>query len=678
MRLWGMVVLMAIVGMTVGRGSADEYRGRYCSGSGDLQYLQLVDKSFGFFHPNSDTPNISMLYYPDWDCMIEGFPSWMAWWIQNSYGPTYCSLPFLQEPYLTFVQHSQDMWFANQGDGKKHGYDQFAELVGPDGCLCDCAIPTGAIYRQGDYNWRIHDWAFEFTAAGVVLQSELLLVQHDKAAARKYLPNLERACNFIETRRDAKNGLFLAGPGANLLAPSYGGIKQADGTFGMGYLAGLSVSYLAACDRMVELFKLVGDADKVALYEHRRTLTKDSLPLLETPEGYFIKAMAPDGTKHGVFGQKKYGYFEAAPNVDAVCFRAVDQPQAEKIFAKIASIPQLRPHDLLITNYPSLDDTYVNWDSTQPDGLFEYGRWVNGGFWATMEARAIMAYYRVGRYEDIRRSNLQCEKFIGDFQMDAPLTDFGNEVWFKDRQTNLCYDALGIPAATIRGLFEYVYSADSLALYPHIPPFIREYTQKELIRFGEKRIMITITNGGPRVKSLKVNDVEWKVVASDHVTLDYDKLPQNAWVVIETEGGWPTLAEQVPASRQMPLDEALVEQILPELKQIELPDNMRKQCDRAVAMQIKLCAEPGNAFERAYLDEVIKAFGAYRDRGSRDSSGWYAKMTPEKRAAILKMYEDAALNLYKGFDALMQRYRNASDPQEKRLALTWVQLGMTE
>jgi hypothetical protein len=528
----------------------------------------------------------------------------MAWWIQNSYGPTYCSLPFLQEPWLTFLQHSQDMWFNNQGDGKKGGYDAFAEVVGPAGCLCDAAIPTAAIYKQGDCNWPIHDWGFEFTAAGVVMQAEMLLIGHDKEAARKYLPNLERACNFIETRRD-KNGLFLAGPAANLLGPSYGGIRQPDGSFGMGYLAGLSVNYLAACDRMIELEKLAGSPGKTALYEKRRKLTSDSLSQLMTPEGYFIKSMEKDGTKHGVFGQAKWGYFEVAPNVDAICFRAVDQAQSEKIYAKIASIPQLRPHDFLITNYPSLDDTYENWGGTQLGGLWEFGRWVNGGFWATMEARAIMAYYRLGRYDDIRRSNAQAAKFVPNYQMDAPLTDFGNAVWFKDRQTNLCYDALGIPAATVRGLFEYVYKADELILIPHIPPGITEYSQREAVRWGEKKLFISIENP----------------VNGQPLTLKYDDIPNKVLIRIDgkrigTRGGetvlsYPRNFGGLPAQLVAPFWEV---------------NRMR----------------PKTAFDKALKTEALEAFRDCARRAAMKSS-----FTPEKQAAVMKMYEDAALGLHR-------------------------------
>ncbi len=627
------VILLAMVGILAHASSAGEYKGRYISGRGDTEFLRLIDRSFDYFHPSPDVPNISMLYLPEWDCLIEG-ASWHGWWIQNSYGPTYCALPFLQDPWRTFLQNSHDLWFKHQGDGKKGGYGQFAELIGPEGCLCDCATPEGAVYRQGDCNWQMHDWGFEFTAAGVVMQSELLLIDRDIDAIRRYLPNLERACSFIETRRDRENNLFLVGPAANLLAPSYGGVRQADGSFGRAYLAGLSITYLAALDRMVELQKLVGDEKKAALYEVRRRKTRDSLAQFVTPEGYFVRSIDPDGTRHGVLGQEKYGYFEAVTNVDAIAFRAASQAQSEKIYSTIAAEPKLRPHDFIITNYPSLDDMYDNWGSREHGGLWTYGMWVNGGVWSTVEARAIMAYYRLGKYEDIRRSALRSGMLAKDYQMDAPLKDFGGKVWFEDKLTNLCYDALGIPAATIRGLFEYIYRADSLTLYPHVPSSIEEYSQKEPVRFGEKRITISIRNGGPVVKSVKVNGAEWKSDALDHVTLQYDRLPEKAHVEITTTGGWPA-SEARESGDTVTRGEAGL---------IELPENLRKPYETLCAMRKKLDA----GYERSYVDEALRAFEAYRVRASRDAAGWYDDLKAEKRAAILKMYEDAALGLYAG------------------------------
>ena len=162
---------------------------------------------------------------------------------------------------------------------------------------------------------------------------------------------LERCANFIETRRDPENNLFLAGPAGNLLAPSYAGWKQPDGTYDKAYLAGLSITYIAALDRLIELEKLAGrDREGASSTPSAATWPAAGLAHVTTDEGYFIKSLDPDGTRHGVYGAAKHGYFEAVCNHDAICFRVADDAQARKIIDKIASIPGLRPHDLIITN----------------------------------------------------------------------------------------------------------------------------------------------------------------------------------------------------------------------------------------------------------------------------------------------------------------------------------------
>lgn len=621
---------MALVATTVQGSGAADYKGKYCSGKGDVEYLRLIDRSFEFFRATPNVPNISMFYYPDWDCLVLG-PRWDAWWIQNTYGPTFCALPFIKDPWLTFLQRSQDMWFDNQGDGQKRGMEAFSELIGPEGCLCDAARPYGAVYRQGDGNWQMHDWAFEFTAAGVVLQSELLLISRDMDAIKKYISNLERACEFIETRRDPKNNLFLVGPAADLLAPSYGGAKQPDGTFGKAYLTGMSVTYAAALERMVELYKLLGDKDKLAIYEHRFKITQEALPQLLTEDGYFIRSMETDGTKHGVVGQEKYGYFSVAANVDAIAHRKVDIATAKRIYAQIEGEPNLRPHGFLIPNYPSYDDMYDNWGSREHGGILAYGCWVNGGFWATQEARTILAYYRLGKYEDIRKSNLASMKFADDYQMDGPLKDFGATVWFDTEITNFAYDSLGIPAATVRGLFEYVYKHDRLILYPHVPPTISEYSQSEPIRWGTKSITISVVNGGPSVASVKVNGKALPVESKDSISLIYESLPVKARVEIVMEGGWPSVA--APADSGSAIE-------IPRDKPVGLPEPLRAAYKDLLSRQ----SDTKDAFEKAYLSEALSAFEAYQQRASMKTSE-----TPEKREAVLKMYEGAAMSLYKGY-----------------------------
>lgn len=513
--------------------AAETFQGTFFSGEGDVEYLQLLDISRRMLAPDPEFQSIAMLYTPAWNGFVEG-PTWGAWWIQNSYGPSYCGLPLFEEPLVTFLQNAQDLWFNQMGDGKriwKHGQQ---ELVIPDGQLCDAAAPGWIIPKQGDGNVAIHDWGMEFTAAGLVMQAELLLVGHDVEAVKHYLPKLRRSADFIESRRDPKNNLFLAGPAGNLLAPSYAAWKKPDGTYDKAYLAGLSITYIAGLDRLIELEKLAGNAEKVELYGKRRELARKGLPLLTTDEGYFLKYLDPDGARHGVYGAAKYGYFEAVCNHDAICFRVADDAQAEKIYRKIASIPGLRPHDLIITNCPSLDDMY-----TPPTGwLWKFGTWVNGGHWSTCEARMVMAYYRLGKYEDARRSMRQLMKFARDFRMDNPLVDFGDAVYQPKEPINLCYDSFGGPAAMVRGLFEYVYGADALVLRPHVPPGITRLMQHFPIRFGRKQLYLATVGSGP-VTAVLVNGQPYASFDQGSVTLPYEQVPERALIQIILGGAKP-------------------------------------------------------------------------------------------------------------------------------------------
>lgn len=211
-----------------------DYDGKFCSGNGDIDFLRLIDESFAFLHPNPVVPNLTMVYNPEWNTFVEG-AGWGGWWIQNSYGFSYAATPFLEEPWFSILQNSWDLFWNNQGDGVRMGQPRadtisshlgsLFSLIAPDGSLGDCANPNRIIYKQGDGNIKIHDWFYEGTAAGLVMQAEILLVGRDAESIKHYLPKMERACDFIELTRDTTNNLFLVGPAANLLAPSYGGGK---------------------------------------------------------------------------------------------------------------------------------------------------------------------------------------------------------------------------------------------------------------------------------------------------------------------------------------------------------------------------------------------------------------------------------------------------------------------
>ena len=170
-------------------------------------------------------------------------------------------------------------------------------------------------------------------------------------------------------------------------------------------------------------------------------------------------------------------------------------------------------------------------------GFFQFGDWVNGGCWGTVEGRAILGYYRVGAFEDVRRSAERAMKWAKEFRMDAPWSQRGentNNSWsdstghWQVGGVAVMIDNFAIPAATIRGLFDYDYRFDRLILRPRVPGSITEYVQKEPVRFGEKTLYISCRNGGMKVKSVAVNGKPLKVESPDAADLPYDELAEES------------------------------------------------------------------------------------------------------------------------------------------------------
>jgi hypothetical protein len=646
-------VALIAVGLS-GRAASDCLEGKFFSGQGDVEYLQLLDVARRMFAPDPEFQNLPMLYTPAWNGLVEG-PTWGAWWIQNSYGTTYCALPFLREPLVTFLQNSQDLWFDQMGDGKRVGANNW---VAPDGCLCDCAAPGWIVYKQGDGRIDIHDWGMEFTAAGMLMQAEALLISRDARAIAHYLPMLERCAEFIETRRDARTNLFLAGPAGNLLAPSYAGWRKPDGTYGQAYLAGLSITYIAALDRLIEVEKLAGDAAKAALYAERREAARRGLPLLTTSEGYFIKSLDPDGTRHGVYDAPKHGYFEASPNHDAVAFRVVDDAQARRIYQKMASIPGLRPYDFILPNYPSLDDMYE-----KPEGLWAFGTWVNGGHWSTCEARMVMGYYRLGQYEDARRSMQRLLTFARRFRMDNPLTNFGSDVYQPNEPINLCYDTFGPAAALVRGLFEYLYRADGLTILPRMPATITRLEQRFPIRFGEKRLYLS-TVGAGEVTAVRLNGRPWRLFDAKSVFLPYEQVPSVARVRIRLGDGKRASMTAATATAT------------PAAQHVEPVPGWLADLDARAARLREFCARLDKAglsdtYEAAHARLAVEYVGVIHERRRLLAEGAIQPLPEPSQSAADKSYADTATRLCEGFESLMQSYANSDEPRHKRLHQLW-------
>ncbi len=682
-----------------------ELDGRHFSGRGDVEYLKLLEFSRRLFTADPEFQNLAMLYQPAWNGLVEG-PTWDAWWIQNSYGTAYSAMPFLEEPFVTFLQNAQALWFDQMGDGKRRGRPN--DEVAPDGSLCDCAGPGWAIYKQGDGQTKIHDWGFEFAAAGIVMQAELLLIGRDAAAISHYLPLLERTADFIDSRRDPANNLFLVGAAANLLAPSYAGRLKPDGTYDKAYLAGLSITTIAALDRLIELEKLAGRAAKAEEFIRRRELVRSGLPLLQTPEGYFIKSLDPDGTMHGVFGAPRYGYFEASPNHDAIAFRVVPDEQARRILVKMSAIPGLRPFDLILPNTPGLDDMYE-----KPEGLWKFGHWVNGGHWSTCEARQILAYCRLEKFDDARRSILRMMDFARRFRMDNPLIEFGSEVYQPKEPINITIDAFGPMAALVRGLFEYVYRADSLTIYPHIPPGVTGLHQKDPIRFGAKRLYLSTSGSGP-VSAVLIAGKPWTFFNGASVSLPYDRLPEVATIEIGLGGAAPGSAMLAPAPSEAASDITLKTPVAegdpPEAGEPTglVPGGRGAKGDTGAKPNRNDHAEvagtpgPGPVLTdeiirsegrwRAFLEEmtasgldrtyeaaharlVLEAVAACRERTRLLARGEIAALPEVSARAADQAYSDAALKLGRGLDAVINGYQDSPDARKASIYAIYILLG---
>ncbi len=663
---------------------APRFEGRFFGGEGDVEYLQLLDTARRMFAPDPEFQNLSMLYMPSWNGLVEG-PTWDAWWIQNSYGTTYGSLPFLEEPFVTFLQNSQDLWFDQMGDGRRVGAAPPFDWVAPDGCLCDAARPGWVVYRQGDGRTHLHDWGMEFTAAGLLLQSELLLIGRDREAIARYLPKLERCANFIETRRDPTNHLFLAGPAGNLLAPSYAGWKKPDGTYGHAYLTGLSVTYIAALDRLIELETLAGRPDPAKVHRHRRETAHQGLARLATDEGYFIRSLDPDGTRHGIYGAAQHGYFEASPNHDAVALRVVDDAQAERIYAKIESIPGLRPHRFILPNYPSYDDMYE-----PPQGLWGYGTWVNGGHWSTCEARMILGYYRLGRFEDARRSMLQLLSFARRFRMDNPLVACGSDVYQPGQPVNLTYDAFGPPAALIRGLFEYLYRADTLTLVPHVPPGITRLEQRFPVRFGAKRLYLA-TVGTGSITGVTVNGTAWRSFDRASVTLPYARIPDLAAIEVTLGDATPRgFAAPRPSHAPPPTPPHDDVWLGLEKANVAPPERDRQAAQQAAPAPARIQTglrtadrwqrfhrllaenELGHSYEAAHARLVLEGWATAHRRLTMLAGRTLEPLAdPVSQAAADRLYLDAAEKLSEGLARVLDAYAPATDPRKQRIARLW-------
>ena len=580
------VVLLAL--------SALPFDGQYFAGHANdaagSSYLDLLDQARRMLSAaDAELQVVTGVYDEANSALVEGAQWSGNIWTQNTYGFGLASPAFLPDPLLEWLRTSYLWWFDHIGDGAQ-GYGGFNDV--PAGMLCDNGSPSGCNYMQcgpGRHAPLVergkraattaskreetlheqkafdtaalgHDWIIEGTLAGVLMQAEVLLATRNISGAAAFLPLFRRTSDFLETRRvqdgspltPGAAGLFLAGNGANLLAPGYGGQGLPAGCLGnascghtgfppcctqrgMAYLSALTVTYSAVLDRLISLEELAfpagractrPNADTTAVvnctdvYRARRAANMASLPavmtrMAATNSSYLLQALAPDGERYGEYAPtspcaadapcppaSRHGYFEASPNVDAIALRVVDDETAAGIYSAMQAVPGLSPCGFTLPNFPDYDAS-----CSSSGCLGGYGTWVSGGSWSTLEGRALLAHYRQHRF-DLAAASMGrlLTPYARLFKLDNPIAHqgCGPGMYSTPGQReggggpSLDIDSFAIPAAFVNGLFGYAYGASTLTLYPRLPDGISLLRQKFPVRWGSARLYLTLAGEASR------------------------------------------------------------------------------------------------------------------------------------------------------------------------------------
>ena len=137
--------------------------------------------------------------------------------------------------------------------------------------------------------------------------------------------------------------------------------------------------------------------------------------------------------------------------------------------------------------------------------------------------------------------------------------------------------------------------------------------------------------------------------------------PAVARIEIVTEGGWNAEPAPIAASRATG-DSAS------KAPQVQLPESLKRPHAVLTALKRLLDQESGTEYERAFVGESLGAIEAWRGRHAVNMPGFFRPITPQRRAAILNFYENAALRMYNGFARRMAAYAQSPEPAKKRIA----------
>lgn len=279
----------------------------------------------------------------------------------------------------------------------------------------------------------------------------------------------------------------------------------------------------------------------------------------------------------------------------------------------------------------------------------------------------IMAYYRLGKYEDARRSMKRLLDFARRFRLDNPLVKFGSDVYQPGEPINITYDAFGPPAAMVRGLFEYLYRADGLMLIPHIPAGITELHQRFPVRLGKKRLYLSAVGQGS-VRRVLVNGRDWQWHDEASVFLPEGHTPEEATIQV-------ILGDAKPTRVPKPAVPVPAKAVLSEFAKVSAPASLAPLRERVSTFVLFLQrleqAGLAQTYEGAHAQLILRQWLTVLRRAELQNTGKLARLPEPSQTAADKSYVDTLTKLCDGLEKVLDGYADSRSAGKQRITEIW-------
>ena len=471
-----------------------------CAGAGSETFAALLDDTAAAFFGG-----LSRLADDKLKLLVEG-GKWQGCWSQNYFGMC-CAAPLLSGKLLDYHENTLEAFFDLQGDGRRTDMKGF---TAPEGALPEyLALWNGfpePRYKNDESSGLAAEFDFwvEGTAASVISLCDLLLARRDREKTARYLPGIEKALQWLLSRKDPRTGLLKVGPAGTLIERAYGATFRREGAADPGLPAGSAVNTVRALRLAAELELMAGREEPAVRYRREAAELTKAVELLVEEDSYLINYLDADGLRHGVLGAERFGYFEGTANTDGAAWGILSPGRARRALTKLKN---LSPTPLAVSVWPVHDDAHYSYQKNDPAYGGAGSHW-NGAAWFSSQARYLLGLLRYGFFEEAQAVGEAMLAVHDTGTMRDVMDDYGRRAPGgnnPEKSGTFYIDGFGAFAGLLRGLFEAEYLASEIALAPHLPENITSYVQRVPLFWGGKRIFPRVTGSGNAVRGIRVN-----------------------------------------------------------------------------------------------------------------------------------------------------------------------------